>query len=88
MNELEIRQRLFEIIHRIAPEADLEGLDPTENLREALDIDSFDFLNVIIALHEKLGMNVPESDYGKVSTLSGMINYLTRTLARALPNNS
>jgi len=78
MNELEIRELIFQIIHRIAPEADLNGLDPNENLREALDIDSFDFLNVIIGLNEKFGVNIPEADYRQVSTLKGLMEYLNK----------
>lgn len=76
MNENEIHQHILQILHRIAPEADLESLDPKQNLREALDIDSFDFLNVAIALHETFGVDIPESDYRKIATLQGMIDYL------------
>jgi acyl carrier protein len=78
MTENEVRERIFEILHRTAPEADLDRLDPNENLREALDIDSFDFLNVLIALNEKFGVNIPESDYRQVSTLKGMAAYLNK----------
>lgn len=78
MNNAAIREHIFEIIHRIAPEADLNGLDPNENLREALDIDSFDFLNVIIGLSENFGVNIPESDYRQVSTLKGLMEYLNK----------
>ena len=77
MNQTEVRDHIFEILHRIAPEADLNRLDPGQSLRESLDIDSFDFLNVLIALHEKFGVEIPESDYRQVSTLNGMIDYLT-----------
>ena len=76
MTENEIRDHIFEIIHRIAPEADLGRLDPNENLRESLDIDSFDFLKVLVGISEKLGVNIPESDYRQVSTLRGMTQYL------------
>ena len=78
MNEAEIRERIFQIIHRVAPEADLNRLDPNDNLREALDIDSFDFLNVIIGFNEKFGVNVPEADYRQISTLKGMMEYLNK----------
>jgi len=78
MNENEVRNLVFEIIHRIAPEADLDRLDPNENLREALDIDSFDFLNVLVALNEKLGVNIPEADYRQVSTLKTMVEYVNK----------
>jgi acyl carrier protein len=46
MNPNDIRQQILQILHRFAPEADLDRLQPNENLRETLDIDSFDFLNV------------------------------------------
>lgn len=78
MNSSEIRDHIFEILHRIAPEADLNQLDPAQSLRETLDIDSFDFLNVLIALHEKFGVEIPESDYRQVSTLTGMMDYLAK----------
>jgi acyl carrier protein len=78
MTENEIRDHIFEILHRIAPEADLDHLDPNESLRETLDIDSFDFLNVLVALNEKLGVNIPEADYRQVATLQGMTDYLVK----------
>jgi acyl carrier protein len=80
MTENEIRDHIFEILHRTAPEADLVRLDRNENLREALDIDSFDFLNVLVALNEKLGVNIPEADYRQVATLKGMIEYLVKNI--------
>ena len=78
MNEDEIRQHVFQILHRIAPEADLGEIDAAQNLREALDIDSFDFLNVLVALNEKLGVNIPEADYRQVSTLKTMVEYVNK----------
>ena len=77
MNAQEVRNELFDILHRVAPEVQLDGINPGENLREALDIDSFDFLKVIIAIHDKFGIDIPESDYGKVSTLNGILEYVT-----------
>jgi acyl carrier protein len=78
MTENEVREGIFEILHRIAPEADLNRLDPNENIREALDIDSFDFLNVLVAVNEKFGVNIPESDYRQVATLTGIVAYLNK----------
>jgi acyl carrier protein len=57
---------------RIRPYGDF----PNENIRRALDIDSFDFLNFLIILHEKLGVDIPEADYGKLNTLDEMVAYL------------
>ncbi len=76
MTESEIRSAVFKILRKIAPEADLEHLLTGENLREALDIDSFDFLNFMIGVHEELNVEIPESDYGKLRTLGDLIGYL------------
>jgi acyl carrier protein len=76
MNELEVKQVIYDAIRAVAPEATPEDLEPDENIQEALDIDSFDFLNVLIGIDEKLGVSVPEADYGLAMTLNGLTNYL------------
>jgi acyl carrier protein len=68
---------LLEEIGNIAPEADLSRLDPNADFREELDIDSIGFLNLITALHERLKIAVPESDYSKLATLTEATNYLS-----------
>ena len=73
MSPDEIREHVVQALHRVAPEADLSGLDPSQNLREALEIDSFDFLNVLIALQEKLGVEIPESDYRRRRVCAGVV---------------
>ena len=45
-------------------------------MREGLDIDSFDHLNFLIGLHERLGVDIPEKDYGKLNTVNEILNYL------------
>lgn len=81
MTGIEIRKAIFEAIHPIAPEADPGKIRPEENLREALEIDSFDFLNVLIGLHQRLGVEIPEADYGQLTTLSALEKYLSSKLA-------
>ncbi len=66
---------------RVAPDADLAGLDPDADLGETLDLDSMDFLNLVIALNQRLGITVPESDYSRVRTLRGATEYLAGKLA-------
>ena len=78
MNEIEIRQAIAEVIAGIAPEADLSTVGDDEDLRDALDLDSMDFLNVLIALHERTGVTIPEADSGKLRTLRGIVAYLRR----------
>lgn len=80
MTEPEIRAAVFKMLRKIAPEADLDQIRPEENLREALDIDSFDFLNLMIALHEELAVEIPEADYRKLSTLGELTGYLSDRL--------
>jgi len=77
----EIRTVIFDVLGAIAPETDPSTLVPGKPLREQLDIDSFDFLNVIIRLHEKLGVDIPEADYGELLTLDGAVAYLARRCA-------
>jgi acyl carrier protein len=81
MNEADIRAILQEELGNIAPEIELQALDPAADLREALDIDSMDFLNFVTALHRRLGVDIPELDYPKLVTLVGAVRYLTTKLA-------
>jgi acyl carrier protein len=76
MSEDDIKAAIFAGLRKIAPEADPAKLSPTDKVREVLDIDSFDFLNFLIGLHEKLHVEIPEADYGKLTTLAEMVGYL------------
>ena len=79
----EVRAAIFDTLAAIAPEIEPTSIMPDKPLREQVDLDSFDFLNVIIRLHEVLGVDIPESDYGELATLDGAIDYLTRRRAAA-----
>lgn len=81
MNRDEIRTAVTDALASVAPEADFETLNARRPLRDQLDIDSFDFLNVVLRLHERLGVDVPEADYTKLATLDGAIDYLAARLA-------
>ena len=76
MTDDEIKALLFELIGEIAPETDPSSLADDEDMRAALDLDSMDFNNLIIAIHERTGHNIPEADYNKLFTLKGAIAYL------------
>lgn len=76
-----VRETILNLLSAVAPDADLEGLDPTENLRQALDIDSYDFLQLLVKLHAELGVDIPESDYGKLASLQDLESYLTARIA-------
>jgi acyl carrier protein len=72
----EARQLIFEELGNIAPEWDPSEIDPSEDIREAMDIDSMDLLNLVIALHKRSGIDIPEQDYGKLITINGAVAYL------------
>jgi acyl carrier protein len=80
-----IRQAIIDAVLQIAPEADFARVDAKRSLRQQLDIDSFDFLNLLIDLHARLGVEIPEADYAKVDTLEAMEGYLA---ARGAPKAS
>lgn len=65
-------------LEEIAPELDLDDLEPDENFREALDLDSFDFLQLMEAIERELEISVPESDYTQFATLESGLAYLAR----------
>ena len=65
----------------IAPEADFDQLPADADLRDELDLDSMDFLNFVIELHERTGIEVPERDYPQVLTLDACVRYLDAALA-------
>jgi acyl carrier protein len=80
----EIRNVIFEALRKIAPEADPSAIDPAAELREQVDLDSMDFLNLVISVDEELGIEVPESDYPHLRTLDGWVDYLLeRTAGKA-----
>ena len=63
-------------ITRVAPDVDIALLDGDVELRGELDLDSMDFLNVLIAIAERTGIEVPERDYPEVGTFRGLVDYL------------
>jgi acyl carrier protein len=72
----EVRAAVLRALGDIAPEADLSAIQPDVGFRDQLDLDSMDVLNFMIALHAALGVEVPESDYPKLATLDGAVEYV------------
>lgn len=79
----QIRSAVLAIIKTLAPEIDPARIVGDKPLRTQIDLDSMDWLNVLAAFHEKLGVNVPETDYGKVVTLDGILAYLAARIPPA-----
>ena len=76
MTREEIRQGVLRVLCDVAPEVRPEALDPTANLRDTLDLDSVDFMNFVVGLHAAFGVDVPESDYGRLASLDDCVAYL------------
>lgn len=76
MSDDEIRRAFMEEIRNIAPEGDPAAVDPHADIRDALDLDSMDILNLVIALTKRLAIEIPEIDYPKLLTIDGATAYL------------
>lgn len=77
----EIKATALRVLGEIAPEADLTSLNPDVSFRDQLDIDSMDFLNFVIALHEALHVEIPEADYPKLDSLNACVKHLSWLLS-------
>lgn len=76
MNTTDALTAIADALHGIAPEADLDEIDSAGPLQEELDLDSMDFLNLVVAIDERTGVEIPEKDYPKVASLDGFVAYL------------
>lgn len=76
MTDDKLRSLIVDVLGRIAPEADLQSLDPDRSFHDQIGIDSIDYLNLIMALEEKLKLRIAEPDYPKLSSLKGCMAYL------------
>jgi len=81
MERTAIRDLILEIIEDIDDEADFSGLDPDKPLRDQLDLDSMDFLDIVMELRKRYQIQIPEEDYPKLATLNSTVDYLEPLLA-------
>lgn len=83
MNREALEKAVLEALATVVPELDAGTLRPDEPLREQLDIDSFDFLQFIIGLNQRLHLSIPEEDYGRLATFASLVGYLETKLGGA-----
>jgi acyl carrier protein len=76
MTRAQLRQAVLDALITVVPEARPAEINPAAPLREQLDIDSMDFMNFVMALDETLGVDVPEAEYGRLSTLDACVDYI------------
>jgi acyl carrier protein len=82
VNDADIRAAVMSTLRSIAPEIDDSDLKPERSLRQQVDLDSMDWLRFLVGLHEKLGVQIPESDYARLVTLRDLVAYLAGRLNR------
>jgi acyl carrier protein len=84
MSTESIKEIIVDAVLRIAPEVDRASIRTDADLRAEFDLDSIDFLNLILALHDRLGVEIPEADYGQFATIDSASRYLAaRTSGKA-----
>ena len=77
MTAINVRQIVIDIISDIAPDEDVTTLDDAKSLREQLDLDSMDFLDIVMELRKRHKVEVPQEDYPKLATLESCVTYLS-----------
>jgi acyl carrier protein len=80
MSREEIIDAIKDIIHTIAPDEELSSLATDVRLREQIELDSMDFLDIVMELRKRYGVQVPEEDYKELATLDGCVRYLSPLL--------
>lgn len=83
LNREQLRTTALDVLHSIAPEVETDAIEPVVPLRHQVDLDSMDWLNFLIGLHQRLGVNIPEADYAQLVTLDNVLDYLQARLAAA-----
>lgn len=73
----EIRQVVLEILERIAPDEDLSDLDDSQPFRDQMELDSMDFLDIVMELRKQYRVQIPEDEYENLVTMDSTVSYLT-----------
>jgi acyl carrier protein len=71
-----LQAELIEVLRSIAPEVEADSIDPALALRNQVDLDSMDWLNFLVGLHQRFGVAIPESDYARLVTLDDVLDLL------------
>ncbi len=83
MDRQTLKTTVLEVLRSIAPEVEPGDIEPARPLRQQVDLDSMDWLNFLVGLHERLGVNIPEADYARLVTLDNVLDYLQARLGPA-----
>jgi acyl carrier protein len=88
MDKHEIRTGIVAALREVAPEVDSAQLSATRPLRAQVDLDSMDWLNVIIGWHKRFGIDIPEADYAQLTTLEAIERYVRERVGRGAPGDT
>ncbi|MFO0902686.1 MAG: acyl carrier protein [Pirellulales bacterium] len=77
MTAAEIREEILDILSDITPDDDLSGLVDDKPFREQLELDSMDFLDIVMELRKRHRVQIPEEDYGNLASMASTVAYLT-----------
>jgi acyl carrier protein len=76
MQAAEIREEIIDILSDIVPDEDLSNLDDAKALREQMELDSMDFLDIVMELRKRYKVQIPEQDYPELATMASTVKYL------------
>ena len=82
MTREDVIKTVVDIITEIAPDEDLSNIEAAKSLREQLDLDSMDFLDIVMELRKQYGIEVPEQDYPQLASLDSCADYLLPKFAQ------
>jgi acyl carrier protein len=80
----DIRDEILAVLTTIAPEVEADEIEDDVLLRDQVDLDSMDWLNVLIGIHKRLNVDIPEADYQSLRTLADLMDYVERRTAQHL----
>ncbi len=81
MSPAEIRDEIIDILSEIAPDEDLTDLNDEQSFREQIELDSMDFLDIVMELRKRHRIQIPEEEYGELASMASTVKYLEPKMA-------
>lgn len=86
MSPAEIRDEILDILSEIAPDEDLSQLDDNRSFREQMELDSMDFLDIVMELRKRHRVQIPEDEYGNLASMASTVSYLEPKMRELEPS--
>lgn len=81
MSPADIREEIIDILENIAPDEDFSNLTDAQSFQEQVELDSMDFLDIVMELRKRYRIQIPEQDFGNLQSMSSTVEYLTPMMA-------